>query len=153
MAPLLLLPLNIFVSYSSLDGGSYRLPEEVMPQRPVVLIADDEQQIRDVLRTFLMDEYTLLLAEDGGQAVETAQNDSPDLILMDIKMPRLNGWEAIHEIRSRGSKIPIIVISGFSDFWDPALAGKLGVREVLTKPFDLFQLRELIRKEIQTSKV
>jgi two-component system response regulator (stage 0 sporulation protein F) len=124
-----------------------------MPQKPVVLIVDDEQPIRDVLRTYLMEDYTLLLAEDGWQAVELAQNDSLDLILMDIKMPRLNGWEAINEIRARGSKIPIIVMSGFADSWDPITAQKLGVRELLSKPFDLFQLRQLIRKEIRAPRV
>jgi DNA-binding response OmpR family regulator len=119
-----------------------------MVQKPLVLIADDDRNIRRILKLGLEQDYRCCLAEDGLQAVEYARAESPDLILTDIMMPRLNGWEAIREIRSIGLDVPIIVMTGFADSWSQAEAVELGVTDCLAKPFSLYHLRELISKKI-----
>jgi CheY-like chemotaxis protein len=122
-----------------------------MLQKPLVLVVEDDKQLRELLELSLADQYRLILAEDALKAVEYFQTESPDLILMDIKMPRLNGWEAIREIRSMGINVPIIVITGFSDSWNELLALELGVNRCLWKPFSISKLRELIHKELSMS--
>lgn len=122
-----------------------------MPQKPLVLVADDDRNIRDMLQLGLVKDYRLLLVEDGIQAIEYAEAKTPDLILMDIRMPRLNGWEAIKEIRSKGLQVPIIVMTGYSDSWTQTYALELGVTEYLSKPFSIIELRELISKKIHRS--
>ena len=119
-----------------------------MPQKPLVLIAEDDHQLRELLELSLLDRYRLSLVEDGLQAVECVQREAPDLILMDIKMPKLDGWGAIQEIRSRGFTTPIIVMTGFSDCWNEMNAQRLGVKKYVSKPFSIPQLRELIHEEI-----
>jgi CheY-like chemotaxis protein len=119
-----------------------------MVQKPLVLIAEDDQQLREVLELSLGGRYRLVLAEDGFQAVKHVETECPDLIVMDIKMPRLNGWDAIRQIRSRGINTPIIVMTGYTDSWDQKKAQKLGVKYNLLKPFSIIKLNELINKEI-----
>jgi CheY-like chemotaxis protein len=122
-------------------------------EQPVVLIADDEMGPRVSLRFLLQDDYRLLFAEDGMQAVAMVKERPPDLILMDIKMPRLNGWEAIREIRGLGSSVPIIVMTGFPDPSDNEKAVKLGVTHYLSKPFDLSHVQELIKEGVGRQQV
>lgn len=122
-----------------------------MLQNPLVLIAEDDKQLLKLLELSLKDQYWVIFAEDGLQAIEYVQTESPDLILIDIKMPRLDGWEAIREIRSRGINVPIIVISGFPEFWNELLALELGVKRYLVKPFRVVKLLELIQKELSRS--
>lgn len=118
-------------------------------QRPLILVVDDELGLRVSLRFLLQDDYELLFAEDGKSGVETALARLPSLILMDIKMPGLNGWEAARAIRSRGSKVPIIVMTGFPDPSDQELARELGIRDYVVKPFDLEEFQGLVRRRLQ----
>jgi DNA-binding response OmpR family regulator len=125
-----------------------KLGDTGMQEKALILIAEDDLQLRELLQLSLEDRYRLVLAEDGLQAVEYVKSESPDLILIDIKMPRLNGWDAIREIRSRGIKVPIIVITGFTDSWGEMDASELGVNKYLPKPFNIIELRELINEEL-----
>jgi CheY-like chemotaxis protein len=129
---------------------NHSAPDEVirMPQKPLLLIADDDQGIRNVLKLAFEGDFRCRLAKDGRQAVEFARIENPDLILMDILMPRLTGWEAIREIRSIGLNTPIIVMTGFSHTWREADARELGVTEYLVKPFCLHHLKDLIARKI-----
>lgn len=135
------------------EGKKWLFPDtksldSIMSRKPLILIADDEASVREALRLFLKEEYDLLLAEDGEKALELVQKQPPDLIIMDIGMPKLNGWGAMKEIRNQGHSMPIIVITGFPQSSDKSALQKLGVKDYLVKPFSLFQLRELIRKEV-----
>lgn len=117
--------------------------------RPLVLVVDDELGLRVSLRYLLEDSYELLFAEDGRKAVELAMARWPKLIIMDIKMPGMNGWEAVRAIRSNGARIPIIVMTGFPDPSDQELAMELGVEDYVVKPFDLKHFQELVRQRVQ----
>jgi DNA-binding response OmpR family regulator len=115
---------------------------EIMSKKPLVLVVDDDQHLGEFLQMALGKDWRVILAEDGLQAVE--------LILMDINMPRLNGWNAIREIRAMGIAVPIVVMTGFPDPSDQIKAQELGVVECLYKPFNILRLRELIHRQMKS---
>lgn len=121
-----------------------------MLQKPLVLIAEDDVNVRELLQAALQADYRLLLAKDGLQTIEQVKTQSPDLILMDIWMPKLNGWQVIREIRALHNTVPIIVITGHPDPYNKLKAEKFGVVDCLSKPFDLIYLQKLIREKIKT---
>jgi CheY-like chemotaxis protein len=120
-----------------------------MTHKPLILIAEDDRGIRDLLQAALEENYRLLVAEDGLQTIEQVKNGSPDLILMDIWMPKLSGWQVIREIRAKKNMVPIIVITGIPDPYNNLKAQRLGVVACLPKPFDVAHLRQLIREKIE----
>jgi DNA-binding response OmpR family regulator len=87
----------------------------------------------------------VITAKDGFQAVELAFARHPDCILMDVKMPRLNGWEAAQVIRDRDIDVPIIIMTGFSDLLDDRRIRHLDIAACLAKPFELQELKARIR--------
>lgn len=107
-----------------------------------ILIAEDEQMNYEYLVALLEDEnYNILHAPDGNFAVEISQNDdSIDLILMDIRMPGIDGFEATKKIRESGKTIPIIAQSAFAMSEDKNRAMASGFTEYLEKPISRKQL-------------
>jgi two-component system response regulator (stage 0 sporulation protein F) len=116
-----------------------------MSPRPLILVADDDPQVLNVLQLCLIEDFELVLAGDGIQAVERAVARQPDLILMDIKMPGLKGLEAIRQIRKLGIDVPVIVMTGFSELLDDTEIRHLKVAHCLAKPFDIKAVIRLIR--------
>jgi CheY-like chemotaxis protein len=114
--------------------------------RPLVLIVDDEAEVREIVGLLLKDNYEILFARNGRQALEVVSRRSPDLILTDIQMPSVNGWDTIQKIRGMGTSMPIIVITGYPEGSDQSRADEFGVVEYLVKPFSLLHLRGLIRE-------
>jgi CheY-like chemotaxis protein len=117
--------------------------------QPLVLICDDEVGPREALRILLKDQYEVHLACDGMEAVEQCENLCPNLIIMDIRMRRLDGLEAVRRIRASGNSVPIIVMTGFPDLKETAEARNLGVLECLIKPFDLLHLGRLVEESVR----
>ena len=100
-----------------------------------ILVADDDRNIAELLRLYLEKEgYTTELAADGEEAVAKFNADTPDLVLLDIMMPKLDGWQVCREIRSY-SKVPIIMLTARSDEKDELQGFDLGVDEYISKPF------------------
>ena len=91
-------------------------------------------------------DYTLLWAKDGFEAVEMYKQYCPDLILMDIKMPRMNGLEATHIIRSYSKDIPIIALTAYAFEADKELALEAGCNDFVTKPISDKILRRALEK-------
>ena len=112
-----------------------------------LLLAEDEPQNRDMLsRRLRRRGYEVLAAGDGLQAVERALNESPDLILMDIAMPGLNGWQAMARIRAVQPQLPIIVLSAHSLADDRERALASGACAYLSKPVDFDLLLQAIAR-------
>lgn len=112
-----------------------------------VLIVEDVALNRDLLVQLLEDRYRLLLAEDGEAALEQAARAKPDLILMDLSLPRMDGWEATRRLKADAAlaKIPIIVLSARAMRADEERARAAGCDDYLAKPVDerlLFQKLE-----------
>ena len=109
-----------------------------------ILIVEDVALNRDLLVQLLEDDYRLVLAEDGVEALERAAQANPDLILMDLSLPRLDGWEATRRLKAheRLARIPVIVLSAHAMRGDEERARASGCDDFLTKPIDetlLFQ--------------
>jgi two-component system, cell cycle response regulator DivK len=112
-----------------------------------ILIVEDVELNRDLLVQLLEDEYRLVLAADGHAAIQKAEEAKPDLILMDLSLPRMDGWEATRRLKadSNLSKIPVIVLSAHAMRGDEERARSCGCDDFLTKPIDeslLFQKLE-----------
>ncbi len=101
-----------------------------------ILIADDEIEIRQLLRLYLeKDGHQIIEAEDGLQALELYRNEKPDMALLDIMMPKLNGYQTMQKIRE-DSNIPIIMISAKGQDTDKILGLDLGADDYIAKPFN-----------------
>ena len=113
-----------------------------------ILIVEDEALNLDLLVQLLEDDYELISAKEGRAGVELAAVERPDLILMDMSMPVMNGWTAVREIRGNPdlSHIPIIGLSAHAMEGDRKKAMDDGCDEYLTKPVDEDLLFETIEK-------
>ena len=110
-----------------------------------ILVVDDQPQIRRVMRTTLSAEgYTVVEARDGAEGVEKARDEKPDLILLDMNMPVLDGLEACREIR-RGSQVPIIMLTVRSAEKDKVRALDAGADDYVVKPFGIQELLARVR--------
>lgn len=111
-----------------------------------ILIVEDEAVFRSLLDNFLSAlGATITLADDGVQALEKLTHLSPELIICDLAMPRMNGLKLVEHLRSKGSDIPVLVISATENMADIAQVLRLGVQDVLLKPLkDLARLREAV---------
>jgi CheY-like chemotaxis protein len=111
-----------------------------------ILIVDDEENIRDLIRRILGKEYTVFEAKDGVEAVDVARAQKPDLIFMDIMMPRMNGYDATYAIKADAETrgIYVIMLTGLSFDLNRRLAESIGADDYMEKPFDLQQLKNKI---------
>ncbi len=101
-----------------------------------ILIADDDRNICELLRLYLEKEnYTVALAGNGEEALAKFTAESPDLILLDIMMPMLDGWQVCREIRKK-SDCPIIMITAKGETFDKVLGLELGADDYVVKPFE-----------------
>ncbi len=108
-----------------------------------VLIVDDEKLIRDVIKEYLKIEHMdYLEAENGEEAIKIASENELDLIIMDIMMPKIDGYQAVKEIR-KFSNVPFIMLSARSEEFDKLTCFDIGVDDYVTKPFSP---RELIAR-------
>lgn len=106
-----------------------------------VLIVDDEKVIRDVLkRSCQWEGYETILAEDGVQAIERMEQSKVDVVISDIKMPRMNGLDLLVEIKDKYPRVPVIMISAHSEYSGADLLAA-GAEEFITKPFKIDELR------------
>jgi two-component system alkaline phosphatase synthesis response regulator PhoP len=105
-----------------------------------ILVADDKASVRNLVREVLEAEgYRVLVAGDGQQALYSARRDKPDLILLDIMMPELSGYEFIKVYRKE-SNTPIILLTAKLDETDKVLGLELGADDYITKPFGMKEL-------------
>ena len=101
-----------------------------------ILIVDDDHNICELLRLYLEKEgYKTLLAYDGQQAIDYAKSYEPDLVLLDIMLPKYDGWQVCREIR-KWSQMPIIMLTAKGEIFDKILGLELGADDYVTKPFD-----------------
>ena len=100
-----------------------------------LLIVDDEEKIREVIREYAeFNDYQVIEACDGMEAVNICKTETPDLIVMDIMMPRLDGFSACKEIR-KSKDIPTIMLSARGEEYDKLFGFELGIDDYVTKPF------------------
>lgn len=110
-----------------------------------ILIVDDEELIRNVIKEYSISEgYTIFEAEDGEQAIEIVKNNDIDLIVLDIMMPKLDGFKACAEIK-KIKEVPIIMLSARKEEFDKLNGFELGIDDYMTKPFSPKELMARIK--------
>ncbi len=118
-----------------------------MQSKKSILIVDDSEDMRSLLGQVLEDEgYTLYFAEDGNIAVEQAVVHHPNLILMDMSLPGITGWEAVEQLRQKPEfqHTPIIAVTAYVTKADEEHAKAVGCDAHLGKPFDIMQVLDMI---------
>lgn len=110
-----------------------------------ILICDDETGVRESLKLILERDYALDYVTHGKDAVEYVKKHPPDLVIMDIKMPHMNGLDALRRIRRARPRVRILMITGYESSDVAAQAIHLGANDYLTKPFE----REKVWKKVE----
>ena len=101
-----------------------------------ILVCDDDRNICELLRLYLEKEgYAVVIANDGEEALAKFSSENPDLMLLDIMMPKLDGWQVCREVRKK-SNMPIIMITAKGETFDKVLGLELGSDDYVVKPFD-----------------
>lgn len=116
-----------------------------------ILIVDDDENICELLRLYLeKDGYETIIANDGEKAVEYAAKYSPALVLLDIMLPKIDGWQVCREIR-KTSLVPIIMLTAKGETFDRILGLELGADDYIPKPFDTKEVIARIRAVLRRS--
>ena len=123
--------------------------------KPRILVIDDEAAIRDSLRMILeYEHYEFLGASNGPEGLAQVQRERPDLVLLDIKMPGMDGMEVLRKLRELDDTLPVVIISGFGFEWEAELMGAQGY---IGKPFESQELEatiaNLLRPRLVTSRI
>ena len=117
-----------------------------------ILVVDDEKLLVKGIRFNLENEgYDVITGADGMEAVELAGSENPDLIVLDLMMPRLDGLEACGKIREF-SDVPIIMLTAKADDMDKLMGFEHGADDYLTKPFNILELKARIKALLRRSK-
>ena len=115
-----------------------------------ILVIDDEPDIRRTLKMTLEYEgYEVLTAGSGNEGLERARSERPDAVLLDIKMPGLDGLEVLERLKAQGSDAEVLIISGHGDISDAVRATKLGAFDFLEKPLEQERLSLCLRNALQ----
>ena len=111
---------------------------------PTILVVDDEHNIVELARLYLTNEsYRVIEAGDGESALELAHTQQPDLMVLDIMLPNLDGWEVCKRLRKEGNELPIIMLTARDDDVDKIVGLEIGADDYMTKPFNP---RELVAR-------
>jgi len=111
-----------------------------------ILVIDDELGPRESLRMLFKDDYNVITAESGDKGIAELKKHSPDVIILDLKMPDKGGIETLEEIRDIDEKVPVIILTGYGDMDAAKKAIHLGAIEFISKPFDVKDMRKIVKK-------
>ena len=116
-----------------------------------ILVVDDDLNICELLRLYLTkDGYNVVVANDGQSAVAMFQEENPSLVLLDVMLPKLDGWQVCREIR-KCSETPIIMLTAKGEVFDRVLGLELGADDYVVKPFDTKEIVARIKAVLRRS--
>ena len=116
-----------------------------------ILVVDDDTSICELLRVYLeKEDYQVVIANDGMSAVSTFREESPSLVLLDIMLPKLDGWQVCREIREF-SETPIIMLTAKGEVFDRVLGLELGADDYVVKPFETKEIVARIKAVLRRS--
>ncbi len=117
-----------------------------------ILVVDDEASLRKLLGVVFREEgYDVLSAEDGAEAVEAFSRHRPDLVLMDIRMPKTDGLAALKELKTLDANIPVVLMTAFAGIETAVEALRQGAFDYIVKPFDLGELKRLVKRAFRAN--
>lgn len=118
-----------------------------MGKKCSVLVVDDEEALRSVLSNELINEgYDVQTASDGDVAMTELDKTTFDLVLLDIKMPRVSGFEVLKHIKEQAGRTKVVMLTGFADLKNAIESKKLGADDFVSKPYDLVDLLTTIER-------
>src|SRR5712692_4063493 len=116
-----------------------------------ILVIDDEQGIRNLLDTLLRRKgYDVVLAESGRQGLELFRRERPDVIVLDLKMPEMDGLTVLQQVRSLDPKTPVIILTGAGTAETEQRVRAMGVTEYVEKEFSLHLLGDSLKRLLKT---
>jgi DNA-binding response OmpR family regulator len=120
-----------------------------------VLVVDDEDDIRELVRINLeLDGHRVICAANGDEALESLRRDAPDLVLLDVMMPGLDGWEVLGAIKAESdgalAQTPVMMVTARTDDLDRIRGAIEGAIQYVTKPFQVGQLRQMVRDALES---
>lgn len=122
-----------------------------MPAKNKILVVDDEDALRTVLSAELESEgYQVTTAADGQEAINVLTTSGFDLILLDIKMPNVDGFEVLRFVKEKHPKTKVIMLTGFADLKNAIESKKLGAEDFVSKPYDLVDLLTTVERVLTT---
>ena len=118
-----------------------------------LLIIEDDKAIADSLRNSLKPHYTVELAVNGQDGLDASKANTPDLVILDLGLPDMSGFEVCRNLRNTGLSIPILVLTANSNITDTVSALDMGVDDYMVKPFSMLELkarlRALLRRQVE----
>src|SRR5438309_9604702 len=117
--------------------------------RPVILVVDDDPGVRESFRLILEDHYDVLDGPDGPRALEVVRSAQVDLVLLDIRLPDMDGIEVLERTKAIDEGIEVILVTAVKTVRTAVAAMKLGAFDYLTKPFEEDELLQLVRRALE----
>ncbi|CVK18693.1 Protein-glutamate methylesterase/protein-glutamine glutaminase [Sporomusa paucivorans] len=126
--------------------------QDMSNSQATILVIDDQPGIRRLLTEVLQDEgYNVLTAANGYEGIQVAIDVKPAVILMDMKMPGMDGIEALKELKRQGQGDQVIMMTAYGELDMVNEAREAGMRDYITKPFDIMSLCQIIEANIDSS--
>jgi len=128
-----------------------RVREYLFMAKKVLVVDDNEDSVKILVKTLQSAGYSVQLARDGIEAIVMIRNEDPDLVLLDIMMPRMDGFEVCQAVKSNSKTkhIPIVIITGKTDTDSKYRALKLGASDYVTKPIRPFETVQKVKTYLQ----
>lgn len=124
-----------------------------MPTRTKILVVDDEASVRLVLNRFLTAaHFRVIECRDGVEAIEQMQREKPAIVLLDVEMPRLDGWKTLKELRQRGCRVPVLMLTKLDNVAARVKGLEGGADDYVGKPYDLIELLARIKALLRRSR-
>lgn len=143
--------LSTIMRYNKNINRSVRLWEETKMANEKILVVDDDKNICELLRLYLVKEgYNVTMVHDGSAALTEFDKLHPDLVLLDVMMPVMDGWEVCRKIRAKDNT-PIIMLTAKGETYDKVLGLELGADDYIVKPFDAKEVTARIKAVLRRS--
>ena len=113
-----------------------------------ILVVDDEEGSRESLRMILKENHQIFTAKDGEEGLDLLKKENPHLVILDVKLPGMDGIDVLQQIKQIHPDIPVIVVSGLGTHKTVIDALRLGASDYLAKPIDVIQVKETVRKAL-----
>ena len=115
-----------------------------------ILVVEDDRNICDLIHMYLVKEgFDVRIAGDGGKAIEEFQKQVPDLILLDVMLPKKNGFDVCRALRDQGSSVPVIILTAREEEADKVLGLEIGADDYITKPFSMRELVARVKTQLR----
>src|SRR2546428_9136645 len=125
------------------------LPEGAARIRPLILVVDDDPGLREALRVILEDEYEVLDVPDGLQALEIVRSCQVDLVLLDIRLPGMDGITVLERMKGLDEQVEVILVTAVKEVRSAVAAMQLGAFDYLTKPFEEEEVLSSIERALK----